>query len=320
MIGRSFFSHTSVSAFFKRALLRSSSQTAQAHLTITLVRELPILRSTPTLRRSVAQVVERALAAKAEARKHSLKAEERLALALGLAGWAPPEPLAYVRTLSNLKNAGRWDSQFYLPHVDAYLEHLSARMELWAIGSLGDVTNGEPVQYSDEGTVPIVRSGDLVDLDDDDRFLRAAQGQSVFVLEKGDVLISSIGFGSIGKVQVFDKPGTYGTVSEVTVIRQKKLDPYFLAAFLRSKPGQVQIERWITGATGQLHLYPRDVKRIMVPLGDTGLQQSMRQAAEDARRTRRKAGELLEAAKRAVEMAIEQNEAAALRFLDGAGR
>jgi type I restriction enzyme S subunit len=54
----------------------------------------------------------------------------------------------------------------------------------------------------------------------------------------------------------------------------------------------------------------------MVPLGDTALQQSMRQAAEDARRTRRKAGELLEAAKRAVEIAIEQNEAAALRFLD----
>ena len=307
------------SSFFRRALLRSSSQTAQPHLTITLVRELPILRSTPAFRSNVAHIIELALAAKAEVRKHLVKAEERLNLALGLADWAPPDPLAYVRPLSDVKNAGRWDSQFHLPKVDAYLERLSARMELCAIGSLGDVTNGEPVQYSDEGSVPIVRSGDLVDIDDDGRFLRAAQQESVFALQKGDVLISSIGFGSIGKVQVFDKPGTYGTVSEVTVIRQQKLDPYFLAAFLRSKPGQVQIDRWITGATGQLHLYPRDVKRIMVPVGDTGIEQSMRRAAEDARRTRRKAGELLEAAKRAVEIAIKEDEPAALRFLGQAG-
>ena len=46
-------------------------------------------------------------------------------------------------------------------------------------------------------------------------------------LRKEDVLISSIGFGSIGKVQVFDKEGRYGTVSEVTVVRQGKLNPFY---------------------------------------------------------------------------------------------
>jgi type I restriction enzyme M protein len=288
------------------------------YISLENLRTLPVYIAGDKIQIAIEAVIRRSQAISHDGRRSLAYAEEMLVASLGLADWAPPEPLAFVRTLSDLKNAGRWDSQFHLPHVDAYLERLSVRMELCTIDSLGDVTNGEPVQYSDEGFVPIVRSGDLVDIDDDDRFLRAVKGQSVFVLERGDVLISSIGFGSIGKVQVFDKPGTYGTVSEVTVIRQQKLDPYFLAAFLRSKPGQVQIERWITGATGQLHLYPRDVKRIMVPLGDTGLQQSMRQAAEDARRTRRKAAELLEAAKHAVEIAIEQNEAAALRFLDGA--
>lgn len=100
------------------------------------------------------------------------------------------------------------------------------------------------------------------------------------------------------------------------MIRQRKLDPYFLAAFLRSKPGQVQIDRWITGATGQLHLYPRDVRRIMVPIVDDNLQTAMRRAAENARRTGLRAAKLLELATRAVDVAIEQDESAALRLLN----
>ena len=71
-------------------------------------------------------------------------------------------------------------------------------------------------------------------ISDDERFLKTHPTEALFLLEKGDVLISSIGFGSIGKVQVFDKPGTYGTVSEVTVVRQSKLNPHYLAFFLRS--------------------------------------------------------------------------------------
>jgi type I restriction enzyme M protein len=253
------------------------------------------------------------------AKKHSSEAERVLLFNLGLANWSPPEPLNYSRKLSALSAAGRWDSQFHLPKVDDALTRLAKQFALISIGSLGEVTNGNPVSYSDAGAIPIVRSGDLVDIDDDARFLRTSDAQGYFELKRGDVLISSIGFGSIGKVQVFDKPGTFGTVSEVTVIRQDKLDPYFLAAYLRSQPGQLQIDRWITGATGQLHLYPRDVKRIQVPLASKKVQASCRRAAEDARESRKSAKSLLDAAKRAVEIAIEDSEKAALRFLEQSG-
>jgi type I restriction enzyme S subunit/type I restriction enzyme M protein len=282
--------------------------------------DIEVVFFSSTLEKAIHRVLNAATSERQSGLEDLAQLEQRLIASLGLADWTPPEPLTYIRTLSNLRAAGRWDSQFHLPHVDAYLDRLANRFELRSMGSLGEVTNGESVQYSESGLTPIIRSGDLVDLDDENRFLRAADGQPFFKLEKGDVLISSIGFGSIGKVQVFDKADNFGTVSEVTVVRQKYLDPYFLAAFLRSKSGQVQIERWITGATGQLHLYPRDVKRIMVPLGDEALQRSMRQGAENVRRARLKAGQLLGAAKRAVEIAIEQGETAALRFLDETGR
>lgn len=268
---------------------------------------------------AIRRTLDAAASERKSASREQIRSEQHLAAALDFLDFTPVQPLTYTRKNSDLASAGRWDSQFHLPQVDAYLQQLRRRTELDSIGSLGTVTNGDAVQYAEDGSIPIIRSGDLTDLDDENRFLRAAGGQQFFQLERGDVLISSIGFGSIGKVQVFDKAGTFGTVSEVTVIRQQRLDPYFVAAFLRSKPGQAQIERWITGATGQLHLYSRDVRRIMIPLVDKGLQRSMRSAAEEVRRSRHKATELFQAAKRAIEIAIEQDEDAALQYLNKAG-
>ncbi|MCI0525328.1 MAG: restriction endonuclease subunit S [Acidobacteria bacterium] len=190
----------------------------------------------------------------------------------------------------------------------------------WRVEDLsGRVHKGRSIAYSEHGDVPIIRSGDLVDIEDDTRFLRAYSSEPIIYLRRGDVLISSIGFGSIGKVQIFDKPGRYGTVSEVTIIRQQAFNPYYLAAFLRSRAGQHQIDRFITGATGQLHLYPRDVERIFVPLPDASTQLEFQTIAQEERRHRQYARDLLNRAIRAVEIAIEDSEAAALRFLDEVG-
>ena len=145
--------------------------------------------------------------------------------------------------------------------------------------------------------------------------LRTDSSTPIFKLKRGDVLVSSIGFGSIGKIQVFDKAGTYGTVSEVTVIRQNEMNPYYLASFLRSRFGQMQIDRYITGATGQLHLYKRDVRKFFLPEIPDHEQKRFELLAREAFEARAQARTSLEKAKRAVEIAIEDSEAAALKYL-----
>lgn len=234
---------------------------------------------------------------------------------LRLSGRQAPEPLSYTRNSRDAFSAGRLDAEFHQPKYQAALEAVTSRFKVAKLAELGSVMKGITVPYTPNGTLPIIRSGDLSDLDDDSRFLRATPDETIFELERGDVLISSIGFGSIGKVQVFDKPGRYGTVSEVTVIRQKKLNPYYLAAFFRSHLGQMQIERYITGATGQLHLYSKSVAKFWVPLIPERAQLEFERQAKSAADARTHAADLLEAAKRAVEIAIEQSEAAALAYL-----
>jgi hypothetical protein len=116
-------------------------------------------------------------------------------------------------------------------------------------------------------------------------------------------------------VQVFDKPGRYRTVGEVTVVRQHKINPHYLAAFLRSNAGQLQIDRFITGATGQLRLYPRDVAQLWVPILPDDQQTEFEKFALQAAQYRIRAAKLPDAAKRAVEIAIKDSEAAALEHL-----
>jgi hypothetical protein len=102
-------------------------------------------------------------------------------------------------------------------------------------------------------------------------FLRAAPGNGTVYLKAGDVLISSIGMGSIGKISLVIDPTGFCTVSEVTILRDSTVPPEYLWAYLSTKEGQSQIEREVTGATGQQHLLKSKVQGILIPPPPKGI-------------------------------------------------
>ena len=73
----------------------------------------------------------------------------------------------------------------------------------------------------------------------------------------------------------------------------------------------MQIGRFITGATGQLHLYATAVAQFWVPLLKADQQLAFEHAAKASKEAKKRVFYLLEATKRAVEIAIEDSEAAA---------
>lgn len=160
----------------------------------------------------------------------------------------------------------RLDAQFQNKAALDTLSLLRSSSHVTIRSICGGASKGRNVPYSDLGALPIVRSGDISHAFQPENLLRTEAREDAFLLRYNDILISSIGQGSIGKVQLFRHEGDFGTVSEVTVVRVTSDDkPAFVAAFLASKFGQAQIERYITGATGQLHLYPGDVDKILIP-------------------------------------------------------
>lgn len=280
--------------------------------------QMPVARFSPAFETAVKGAVDHAFEALEAGRELLGQVEQSLLHALGLDTWTPPEALSYVRSSREAFATGRLDAEYQHPMHAALFDHMSRRFGLTKLSALGQVTKGVTVKYFDDGIVPIIRSGDLKDIESETHLLRSHTTEPIFYLKEGDVLISSIGFGSIGKVQIFDKEGKFGTVGEVTVIRQGTLNPYYVAAFLRSTAGQMQIDRHITGATGQLHLYPRDVASFWIPVLPETEQLRCETLAKQGRALKGGASRLLDAAKRAVEIAIEDSEAAALAHLAAA--
>jgi len=76
----------------------------------------------------------------------------------------------------------------------------------------------------------------------------------------------------------------------------------------------MQVERDCGGSV-ILHWKPEQVKRLQIPILPLEIQQEIASLVQQSHEARRKAKELLEVAKKAVEIAIEEGEEKAINFL-----
>ncbi len=269
------------------------------------LKALPVPRLSEVQEEQIEMLVGEAYATLKLSTSRYAEAEALLMDALGLNDRSLPTAKAYVAEFSDVRDAERLDAEFFNPAHQFARAYLTDRFQGQPLAHSCIVTKGKtPTEYTSQG-VPVVRSGDLADLDRAD-LLRTDPKNAAFRLKPGDVLISSIGFGSIGKVQVFDAPDRHTTVSEVTVVRPQGMNPYALKTFLASPLGQVQINSWVTGATGQLHLYPQHVEKIIVPHLPDGLQRQIEEKHREATSLKREAATMLEEAKRRVETLVRE--------------
>jgi type I restriction enzyme M protein len=177
--------------------------------------------------------------------------------------------------LSELEGQRRIDPEYYHPKYYSAIEHVLAFGQFSQLREIARITRGRnPSKYTDAG-VPVVRAINLRDITSWEDMLSASPSERLFYLKQSDILISSIGAGSIGKVELFLDTKKATTVSEVSVIRVSGHSPAAVAAFLRTKYGYLQLERRITGSTGQLHLYPRDIGTVLVPLLNSKIQSEL---------------------------------------------
>ncbi|MBR9704222.1 hypothetical protein GOV12_02330 [Candidatus Pacearchaeota archaeon] len=87
-------------------------------------------------------------------------------------------------------------------------------------------------------------------------------------VKRGDVLLTSTGVGTIGKVDTYDSNEEVAIDGHITLIRVKKeYNPRYILYYLRSKIGNNQIERFTTGCTGQTELNYKHVENfnILIP-------------------------------------------------------
>jgi type I restriction enzyme M protein len=237
---------------------------------------------------------------------------------LGLENWQVPEPLSYVRNSSEAFSAGRLDAEHFQPKFADLLNHLKATGASESL-SLLLTTNqrGKQPEYAEAG-LPVVNSKHVlsgeVRLDDDNR--KAVFDDKTLMIQTGDVLINGTGVGTIGRCAPYLHTANAIPDNHVTILRPvAKVDPIYLSVFLNSLAGQMQVAQRLRGSSGQIELYPNDIAQFKIWVAPPDIQANIRHAVEKSFEQKQRATQLLEAAKRAVEIAIEQSEAEALAYL-----
>ena len=86
-------------------------------------------------------------------------------------------------------------------------------------------------------------------------------------LQSGDVLVTTTGLGTIGRVDLLGTDDPCMTDGHVTSLRLRDsslMNPGFLVHYLRSPLGQMQMRRYTVGCTGQTELNDSDLARVEV--------------------------------------------------------
>lgn len=124
-------------------------------------------------------------------------------------------------------------------------------------------------------------------------------------IRSGDMLINGTGRGTIGRAAPYLHETHAVADNHVTILRSSNLDSAYLSLYLNSAAGQMQVEMHQRGTSGQLELYPFDIRKFLVWPAPAGFQRELRDLYDKATTAEQESKRLLEQAKTRVEQLIE---------------
>ena len=247
----------------------------------------------------------------------SLEFSESILLrALGLNDWHAPEPLTYVRSSHDAFSAGRLDAEYFTPRVTALLKQLGrdhltiadvapARHEKFKTDEQGDT-----FRYIEIGSVNSDGMAEANEISTVDAPSRASQ-----YVKRGDVITSTVR--PIRRLSALVTEEHDGDVcsSGFVVLQPRKISGPTLLTYLKLPP-VCELMDLHTSASLYPAISEKDLLALPIPRIPEDIQKKIDTKVEEARSAKQRAIQLLDAAKRAVEIAIEQDEKSALAFLE----
>lgn len=303
-----------------KLLLKTASLTAQPHLTLKLIQEHPIFSPKWDFQEKIAGLFDEYTSQRELSKSLYAEAEQVLLSELGLIGWIPTEVGITEKMSEEVKLFGRCDAEFFQPKYD----ELFGRLAKFQTQKLGDIVDYqkwvEPWAdaYSESG-IPFIRVADV-----------SIEGIDTIEKNISTALLAEYGERYSPKKDeiLFTKDGTIGisfvvnedmraVLSGAFLRLQKKvnIESEYLALVLNSIVSKMQIERF-SGWAIIAHLKPSDAMEILIPILSLDIQSLISEKITTSHTAREKSKTLLERAKRAVEIFIEEDENSAESFLD----
>lgn len=309
----------------RNLLYWQSRQTGQVNLNCREVERIyvPLFQ---TLESAIEKIVHAIEILKIDVKSKYEQAETVLLETLDLADFEPSQEPVNIKNFSeSFGSSGRLDSEYYQIKYEQVVERIKST-NYDRLSNLVKIKKSiEPgsAHYSDEG-LPFVRVADYdkFGLSTPNKYLtdefcnENAELIKKLKPKKETILFSKDG--SVGTAYMLRKDAdfiTSGAILHLTVKDKTKIIPEYLTLALNSKLVQMQAER-DAGGSIILHWRVSEIENVVVPVIEFDKQREIADLVEESFKLKKQSEHLLEVAKTAVEMAIEQDEETAVAFIN----
>lgn len=293
---------------------------AQPHISASYIKQLKIPRFTQNFERLIDNLLNKTFNNNILLEKFYYKAKNILLEELNIENWTAKHKLCSVKNYSDVKNANRLDAEYFQPKYDEIIEKINKYPNGWdTIGNqfkqnkksfLIDL-NSE-YKYVEIGSINIA-NGEIIP---ENILGENLPANAKINLQQYDILISKVRTyrGAVAIVKSLDYVGS----GAFTVLHEKlnsKINKETLYVYFKLKPILDLTLKYNTGSS-----YPtitdEDILNMPIPIFQQEIQNSVKNNIQQAQKIQAQSKQLLEIAKRGVEIAIEQDENIATNWIN----
>lgn len=256
-----------------------------------------------------------------ESSKEKYKDAEQLLLKeINLSEYKPNEESISVRLFSESLADNRFDAEYWQPDFDDIQNAIKKNKDGFdKLDKLFELSD-KKVRIDPEKEYLYAELADVNSASGTIDNFTTLQGKELpsrgrMALKKNDIIVSSVE-GSLEKIALVlsEEKNIIGSTG-FFVLRQKAYEPEVALVLLKSKPIQQLLKRQAQGTI--LTAIPKtSLPRVLLPKISQSVQGQIKQKIAQSNKERQEAKNLLEKAKRAVEIFIEQDEKQALAYLN----
>ena len=313
------------SKFGQHQIQRFKTITGQPNINMSLIESLRIPEFSNQFSKSIEVLMHSIDEIRASASNVYLEAEQTLLEAVGLAEFKPSAQNTNIKTFAqSFGTSGRLDAEYYQPKYEEVMAEIASQTHAKLVDVVTIKKSIEPGSdaYADEG-LPFIRVSDFSktglttpDKCLSDQYVEANQKLLNSLKPRRNTILFSKD-GSVGAAYCLreDLQGvTSGAILHLNLMRDDVL-PEYLTLVLNSKLVQMQAER-DAGGSIILHWRVGEIENVILPIIDLTTQTNISQLVQQSFSLKAQSEHLLNVAKRAVEMAIEQDEVVAMHFIE----
>jgi len=314
-----------LSKYGKSQFVRVATGNAQPLVSLDNIKEIVIPHLSSDLQNIIVDTVDRSVACLKESKNHFEHAKTLLLIELGLTDWQPKHQLTFVKNYSDSQQAERFDAEYFQPKYDEIVAAIKNYAGGWDIlGNLVSVKKCVEVgsgEYLDEG-IPFIRISNLSPFEiaeekyiSEKLYSELTQHQP----RQGEILFSKDATPCIA-YHLREEPKKMipsGGILRLNM-KDKRVNADYLTLVLNSLIVKEQVNRDVGGSV-ILHWRPDQVKQTLIPIHDEYKQEEIQQKITESFNLRKQSKHLRECAKRAVEIAIEEDEKTAMEWLEKEG-